>query len=50
MTAEQNKLLIRRLIEEAVNADNPEVLDEVATGEFAQTARPVGRTLPRLVP
>jgi predicted ester cyclase len=39
MTAEQNKLLIRRLIEEAVNAGNLEVLDEVAEGEFAQTAR-----------
>jgi hypothetical protein len=39
MTAEQNKLLIRRLIEEAVNPGNPEVLDEVATGEFARTAR-----------
>lgn len=31
--------LIQRLIEEAVTADNLEVLDEVATGEFAQTAR-----------
>jgi hypothetical protein len=39
MTAEQNKLLIRRLIEEAVNAGNLEVLDEVAEGEFAQMAR-----------
>jgi hypothetical protein len=39
VTAEQNKLLIRRLIEKAVNADNLEVLDEVAKGEFAQTAR-----------
>jgi predicted ester cyclase len=39
MTAEHNKLLIRRLVEEAVNRGNLEVLDEVATGEFAQTAR-----------
>jgi predicted ester cyclase len=39
MTAEQNKLLIRRLVEEAVNAGNLEALDEVARGEFAQTAR-----------
>jgi len=31
--------LTQRLIEEAVTADNLEVLDEVATGEFAQTAR-----------
>jgi predicted ester cyclase len=39
MTAEQNKLLVRRLVEEAVNPGNPDVLDEVATGEFAETAR-----------
>ena len=39
MTAEQNKLLIRRLVEEAVNPGNPEVLDEIADGEFAAVAR-----------
>ena len=39
MTAEQNKLLVRRLVEEAVNPGNPDVLDEVATGEFAVAAR-----------
>jgi predicted ester cyclase len=39
MTAEQNKLLVRRLVEEAVNPGNPDVLDEVATGEFAEAAR-----------
>jgi predicted ester cyclase len=39
MTAEQNKLLVRRLIEEAVTPGDPDVLDEVAKGEFAQTAR-----------
>ena len=38
VTAEQNKLLIRRLIEE-VNPGDLEVLDEVARDEFAQTAR-----------
>jgi predicted ester cyclase len=39
MTAEQNTLLVRRLVEEAVNPGNLEVLDEVAVGEFAQAAR-----------
>lgn len=39
MTAEQNKLLVRRLVEEAVNPGNPEVLDEIAKGEFAAAAR-----------
>ena len=39
MTAEQNKELVRRLVEEAVNPRNPDVLDEVAEGEFALAAR-----------
>ena len=39
MTAEQNKLLVRRLVEEAVNPGNLEVLDKVAKGEFAEMAR-----------
>jgi predicted ester cyclase len=39
MTAEQNKLLIQRLVEEAVNQSNLDVLAEVADGEFAQAAR-----------
>jgi|SRR5690349_10154264 predicted ester cyclase len=39
MTAEQNKMLVRRLVEEAVNPRNPDVLDEVAQGEFAVAAR-----------
>ena len=39
MTAEQNKLLVRRLVEEAVNPGNLAVLDEVAKGEFAEAAR-----------
>lgn len=38
MTAEQNKLLVRRLVEEAVNPGNLEVLDEIAEGEFAVIA------------
>jgi predicted ester cyclase len=39
MTAEQDKELVRRLVEEAVNPRNPDVLDEVAEGEFAAVAR-----------
>jgi predicted ester cyclase len=39
MTAEQNKLLVRRLVEEAVNPGNLAALDEVARGEFAAAAR-----------
>jgi predicted ester cyclase len=39
MTAEQNKVLIQRLVEEAVNQRNLDVLAEVADGEFAQAAR-----------
>jgi predicted ester cyclase len=39
MTAEQNKLLIQRLVEEAVNQGNLDVLAEVADGEFAQAAK-----------
>jgi predicted ester cyclase len=36
---EQNKLLIRRLVDEAVNQSNLDVLAELADGEFAQAAR-----------
>jgi predicted ester cyclase len=39
MTAEQNNLLVRRLVEEAVNPGNMDVLEEVANGEFAVAAR-----------
>ena len=39
MTAEQNKLLVRRLVEEAVNPGNLDVLDELAKGEMAVAAR-----------
>jgi predicted ester cyclase len=39
MTVEQNKLLIQRLVEEAVNQGHSDVLAEVADGEFAQAAR-----------
>jgi predicted ester cyclase len=39
MTAEHNKRPGRRLVKEAVNPGNPEVLDEIATGELAVAAR-----------
>ena len=39
MTVEQNKLLIQRLVEEAVNQGRLDVLADVADGEFAQAAR-----------
>ena len=39
MTTEQNELLVWRLVEEAVNPGNLEVLDDVAEGEFAAAAR-----------
>ena len=39
MTAEQNKLLVRRLVEEAVNPGNLDVLDELAEGAMAVAAR-----------
>ena len=39
MAAGQNKLLVRRLVEDAVNHSNLDVLDEVADGEIAQAAR-----------
>jgi predicted ester cyclase len=38
-TPEENKGLIRRLIEEVVNARDPAAIDELADGEFAPTAR-----------
>lgn len=36
---EANKRLVRRLIDEAVARRDPEVIDEIATGEFAEAAR-----------
>lgn len=39
MSAEENKLLVRRLVDEAVGERNLEVLDELAAGEFARIAK-----------
>ena len=38
-TAEQNKLLVRPLVEEAVNPGNLQAPEDVLTGEFANSAR-----------
>jgi predicted ester cyclase len=39
MSGEENKVLVRRLVEEAVGDGNTELIDELASGEFAQVAR-----------
>jgi predicted ester cyclase len=39
LTADDNKRLVRRLVEEAVGEQNLDILDELAGGEFAHLAR-----------
>ncbi len=39
MSAEANKQLVRRLVDEAIAERNPNVIDEIAAGEFAQAAK-----------
>jgi predicted ester cyclase len=39
MSAEANKQLVRRVIAEVVNERNPDALDELAQGDFAELAR-----------
>jgi predicted ester cyclase len=39
LTIDDNKNLVRRLVEEAINACNLDVLEEVADGEIAAAAR-----------
>lgn len=39
LSTEQNKLLVRRLIDEAVRKQNVNILDELAAGEFAHIAK-----------
>jgi len=39
VSAEDNKRLVRRLVEEALARHDPDVVDEIATGEFAQAAK-----------
>jgi predicted ester cyclase len=39
MSAEDNKVLVRRLVEEAAAGRNLDVLDQIAAGEFVEIAR-----------
>lgn len=39
MSVEANKVLVRRLVDEAVGRRNLDVLEELADGEFAELAR-----------
>jgi hypothetical protein len=39
MSAEDNKQLVRRLVDEAVGGRNLDVLDQIADGEFAEIAK-----------
>jgi predicted ester cyclase len=39
VSAEENKRLVRRLVEEGLARHDPDVVDEIATGEFAQAAK-----------
>jgi predicted ester cyclase len=39
MSAEENKLLVRRLVHEAVQERNVDILDQIAAGEFAEVAK-----------
>ncbi len=39
LSTEENKQLVRRLVREAVGRRNPDVLDELAAGDFAQAAK-----------
>jgi predicted ester cyclase len=39
MSAEANKQLVRRLVDEAINPRNLDAIDDIATSELAQAAR-----------
>ena len=39
MGIDENKRLVRRLVEEAVGNRNPDVLEQIAAGPFAEVAR-----------
>ena len=39
MSAEDNKRLVQRLVDEAVGSRNLDVLDEIAAGDFAEIAK-----------
>ena len=44
MSAEENKALVRRYIDEAVNKGNLDVLDEVLDPNYVNPTSPLGRT------
>jgi hypothetical protein len=39
VSTEENKRLVRRLVEEALAQHDPDVVDEIATGELALAAK-----------
>jgi predicted ester cyclase len=39
LSAEDNKRLVRRLVGEALARHDPDIVDEIATGEFARAAK-----------
>jgi predicted ester cyclase len=39
VSADANKELVRRLVEEAINPRDPEAIDELASGAFAEAAK-----------
>lgn len=39
MSVEENKALVRRLVQEVVTERNPDALDDLAEGQFARLAR-----------
>ena len=39
MSVEENKMLVRRLVEQAVGQGNLDILDEVVAGDFAPVAK-----------
>jgi predicted ester cyclase len=50
MSTEHNKLLVRRLVEEAVAQRNVDIVDELAAGEFAEVAKRWVRPFQRAFP
>jgi predicted ester cyclase len=50
MSTEQNKLLVRRLVEEAVLQHDVEILDELVAGDFVEAAKRWVRPFQRAFP
>ncbi len=49
ISAADNKLLVRRLVQEAVSEQNLDVLGQIAAGEFAEIAKSLGEPIPESV-